>query len=256
MTDGFYIGYEPEMPAALSGRIRAVAIGLLLLAMVLPIGLVLAQGDFAVGIFEYGHERVFDGRIVERPYPLLVDSSGRRYFLVGPGKHGAAAIAKGFDGRLVRARGTLIQRDGDRMLQVPTGGIEGTPAAPRVAPGALARRGDATLRGEIVDSKCHLGVMKPGEGPLHRDCAVRCLLGGAPPLLVVSSGRGTRRIALVAADGGPLTVDLEAWTARPVLVRGVVYGRGDEEYLGVTPNSFANASSVRNPARAPGQGED
>jgi hypothetical protein len=238
MTDGFYIGYEPDMPAALSGRIRALTIGLLLLAMVVPIGLVVAQGRFAGSVFEYGHERVFSGRLVERPYPLLVDSSGRRYFLVGPGKHGAAAIAEGFDGRLVRVRGTLIQRDADRMLQVPPGGVEGTPDAPRIAPVALEGRGDATLRGEIVDSKCHLGVMKPGEGPLHRDCAVRCLLGGAPPMLVVTNGRTTRRIALVAADSSPLTVDLEASTGRPVLVRGVLYGRGDEEYLGVTPDSI------------------
>jgi hypothetical protein len=138
----------------------------------------------------------------------------------------------------VRVRGTLIQRDADRMLEVRSGGIEGMPGAPRVAPGSLHRRGDATLRGEIVDSKCHLGVMKPGEGPLHRDCAVRCLLGGAPPMLVISSGRHTRRIALVGADGGPLTVDLEASTGRPVLVRAVLYDRGDEEYLGVTPDSI------------------
>lgn len=238
MTDGFYIGYEPEMPAVLSGRIRVVAFGLLLLAMVVALGLVVTQGGFADSVFEYGQERVFDGRIVERPYPLLVDGSGRRYFLVGPGKHGAAAIADGFDGRLVRVRGTLIQRDADRMLEVRSGGIEGMPGAPRVAPGSLHRRGDATLRGEIVDSKCHLGVMKPGEGPLHRDCAVRCLLGGAPPMLVVTNGRTTRRIALVAADSSPLTVDLEASTGRPVLVRGVLYGRGDEEYLGVTPDSI------------------
>ena len=238
MTESFYIGYEPEMPAAFSVRTRAVAIGLLLLATMLPFGLVFAQGRFGGGRFEYGHERVFDGRIVERPYPMLVEGSGRRYFLVGPGKHGAAAIARGFDGRLVRARGTLIQRDGDLMLQVSAAGIEGTPGAPRIAPAALERAGDATLPGEIVDSKCHLGVMKPGEGPLHRDCAARCLLGGAPPLLVVNSERGTRRVALVAADGGLLAVNLESWIARPVVVSGVVYRRGDEEYLGVRPDSI------------------
>ena len=43
------------------------------------------------------------------------------------------------------------------------------------------------LRGEIVDSKCYLGVMNPGEGTVHRDCAARCLSGGLPPMLVVRS---------------------------------------------------------------------
>jgi hypothetical protein len=28
-----------------------------------------------------------------------------------------------------------------------------------------------TLTGEIVDSKCYLGVMNPGQGKVHRDCA-------------------------------------------------------------------------------------
>ena len=39
-----------------------------------------------------------------------------------------------------------------------------------------------TLIGEIVDSKRYLGVMNPGNGKVHRDCAVRCLSGGIPPI--------------------------------------------------------------------------
>ena len=35
--------------------------------------------------------------------------------------------------------------------------------------------GPVELTGEIADSKCWLGVMNPGEGTVHRDCARRCL---------------------------------------------------------------------------------
>ena len=42
------------------------------------------------------------------------------------------------------------------------------------------------LGGEIVDSKCYLGVMNPGRSKVHRDCAARCLRGGIPPMLVTA----------------------------------------------------------------------
>lgn len=233
MRDDFYIGYEPDMPVALAPRIRATAAGLVLLTAVTSLGLAVAQSRFAEGVFEFGHERFVDGRVVEHPYPLLQGADGTRYFLVGPGKRGAAAIADGFDGRMARVRGTLIERSGERMLQVVSGGILATAGASMVSSPPLERRAIATLEGEIVDSKCHLGVMKPGEGPLHRDCAVRCLLGGAPPFLVVTDGGHVRRIPLVSAEGGPLIGDLEPWVARPVRVRGIVYARGQEQYLGL-----------------------
>jgi hypothetical protein len=33
----------------------------------------------------------------------------------------------------------------------------------------------------------HLGVIKPGEGAPHRNCAVRCLSGAVPPMVFVSA---------------------------------------------------------------------
>lgn len=40
------------------------------------------------------------------------------------------------------------------------------------------------ITGELVDSKCNLGVMNPGSGKVHRDCAARCVSGGVPLALV------------------------------------------------------------------------
>jgi len=40
--------------------------------------------------------------------------------------------------------------------------------------------GEFDLVGEIVDSKCYFGNMNPGNGKVHRDCAVRCMSGGIP----------------------------------------------------------------------------
>jgi len=42
-----------------------------------------------------------------------------------------------------------------------------------------------TFTGEIIDPKCYFGVMKPGEGKIHKSCAIRCISGGIPPILKV-----------------------------------------------------------------------
>jgi len=194
-----------------------------------------AQAPFGDGVFEFGRERVFDGVIVEHPYAMLrIDGQpGHRYWLVGPGKRGAAALVAGLDGRTARVTGTLIEREGERMIQVSSGRIDVDRRAVPVRGAALVPDGPLALDGEIVDSKCHLGVMKPGDGPAHRDCAQRCLLGGVPPMLVVRAGGAVRRVPLVASDGSPLSLDLEPWVARPVRARGIRHVRNGEEYLAV-----------------------
>jgi hypothetical protein len=232
VSDDFYVGYEPEMPPAFVRPVRLAAAMLVLGACALAVGLVLAQQAPSDGVFEFGRERQFEGLLLEHPYPLLRASDGGRYWLVGPGKRGASALAGGLDGRTARVRGTLIRRGGDRMLQIDAGSIVATAAAPQeVAP--LTAGAQVTLEGEIVDSKCHLGVMKPGEGPAHRDCAVRCLLGDVPPMLVVRDGARVRRVPLVSMDGGPLRWDPEPLTARQVRVTGRLYTRDGDVFLEV-----------------------
>ena len=45
--------------------------------------------------------------------------------------------------------------------------------------------GEVTLVGEVVDPKCWLGDMKPGDGKAHAACARLCMEGGIPPMLRV-----------------------------------------------------------------------
>jgi hypothetical protein len=50
--------------------------------------------------------------------------------------------------------------------------------------------GAFTLVGEIVDSKCYLGIMNPGETNPHRECAALCIRGGIPPLIIAHDADG------------------------------------------------------------------
>jgi hypothetical protein len=59
-----------------------------------------------------------------------------------------------------------------------------------------------TLRGEIIDPKCYLGAMKPGGGKTHKACAMRCVSGGIPPMLVTRDGDGGETFYLLVLPDG------------------------------------------------------
>ncbi len=243
MVDGdFYIGYRRQAPPALARFVRRLL--LLLGVIVLGLGALLAssQQPFDAGRFEFGVERGFEGWILEEPYPLLVveerGTSPRIHLLVDRGKHGAADSVAGLDRRAVRLRGSLIQRGSLAMIELAPGAIE--PLSGGAAPPAVARRslGTARLRGEIVDGKCFLGVMKPGRDKPHRDCAARCIAGGAPPLFWVPGAGDGATFVLADARGGALVQDLRDWVGEPLEIEGSVTRLGELSILAADPRSY------------------
>ena len=164
----FYVGYRPRAPRDLGRFTLRTAILLAAIGGALAALLAGLQGPFGPGVFEFGLTREFEGVLAERPYPtLMVERPGvaagtfSRYMLVAFGKRGAGAEMAGLDGRRVRLEGTLVYRDGDTMIEVRTGSVEAVDGIAGTIPGA-EELGVVTLAGEIVDSKCYLGVMKPG----------------------------------------------------------------------------------------------
>ncbi|MBI4910779.1 MAG: hypothetical protein HY820_44610 [Acidobacteria bacterium] len=183
--DEFYIGYLPKAPGTLSGFLRRTVITLAAAASVIALLLVLGQAPFPTATFEFGDFKPWEGTLIRAggvPV-LLTASSSMPVLLVAPGKHG---FTEGAHGRRVRIEGSRITRDGLTMLEVKPQSLQAIGEGQ-----ALARTEPvmATLYGEIADSKCYLGVMNPGQGKVHRDCAVRCISGGVPPLLIASDGR-------------------------------------------------------------------
>src|SRR5439155_3212545 len=121
--------------------------------------------------------------------PGSPNSGSSHYLLVAEGKHGADNEVSAFEGKSVRLKGTLIYRGNQTMIEVVRGSIavEGIAEA---LPAAEKMLGKFELSGEIVDGKCYLGVMNPGSGKVHRDCAARCLSGGVPVLFATNDFRG------------------------------------------------------------------
>jgi hypothetical protein len=81
--------------------------------------------------------------------------------------------------------------------------------------------GETTLTGEIVDSKCYLGVMNPAQGKVHRDCAARCISGAIPPAFIVRDASGeSHTLMLVGDDGRKLHREILDYVAEPVRISG------------------------------------
>jgi hypothetical protein len=241
----FYVGYFPRAGERLARFLRPRIVSLILILAGLAAALALLAPRLGRGMFEYGSMRDFDGRVIESPYPLLAvarPGSSRPawsyYVLVGQGKHGAGPSVRGFGGRQVRLSGTLIHRDGSTAIEVA-----GSPAAGPSAGSApldpIEDLGEMALTGEIVDSKCHLGVMTPGEGPTHRGCAVQCIRGGAPPLLVARDSAGRDwRFLLTDATGNAVGSRILDLVGVPVRVRGHTSRLGDLLFLAVEPSTI------------------
>jgi hypothetical protein len=255
MSD-FYVGYLPKAPATLARFLRRVVVALGLLAAVVALLLVTGQMPFANSTFEYGKVRSFEGTIVLRPYPvLLVARPGQvapsdvrsEYLLVAPGKHGADDLAGSFDGTQVRLQGQLIYRDDKTMIELVPGSIVASAGA-AADQEPLQDMGPMTVSGEIVDSKCYLGVMNPGQGKVHRDCAARCLSGGIPPIFI-SAERGEQYL-LLDMNGNALGHDaLREFIAEPITVEGEVLQRGKTLFLKIDPRALQHAASAIQAAR-------
>jgi hypothetical protein len=251
----FYVGYLPKAPHPLARFVRRIVVGLGLLAVVVALILIVGQMPFANSVFEFGKLRNFEGTIETRPYPALLvarpgatgqsqagpgqtaeEAEYSRYLLVAPGKHGADDLVDGLDGKQVRLQGQLIYREGGTMVEIAPGSIRQLDTG-SAGQAAMRDLGAVTLAGEIVDSKCYLGVMNPGQGKVHRDCAARCLSGGIPPIFVTANGG--EQLLLVSADGNAVGRDaLREFVAEPLTIQGELLQRGDSRLLKIDPQEL------------------
>lgn len=222
-----YVGYLEKAPPHTARFVRRVVGVLFCLFVAIAGGLAATQKDFGQGRFEFGVVTSHEGWLSLAPHPVLWRETAP-LLLVGQGKHGADPALASYDGQRVRLQGSLIVSDCLEMLELtpdPPVRMEGDRLAPVPAQRSLGRH---HLRGEIVDSKCHLGVMKPGEEKTHKACAILCLRGGAPPLFVVrQDGRVVLRLLLVGKDGGPLGPEILDLVAEPIEIDGEIEQQGE-----------------------------
>lgn len=196
-ADGFYVGYLPA-PQGVARFARRSAEFLAALAVVIAVATAAAQRPPGRGEFHAGEASRITVTAYASPVPLCLWQDGqgvaRWLLVVGERKFGTPEAFERLPlGAPTEAQGVVIAARGEaspgcfEFAAAQTGGAAATSRSEGAQPVAATERalGRRTLRGQIIDPKCHFGAMKPGEGKVHRACAVRCLSGGIPAVMMV-----------------------------------------------------------------------
>jgi hypothetical protein len=237
----FYIGWMPKAPAGFAKHVKRVLLVLFPVALIVAYLLSTAQKKFSTTSFEFGKLTEVKGIYYNNPVPMLKVFDKKDLAitipLVGYGKHGAETAVMelekekevSLNGKEITLKGTLLYGDGKTFLQVD----KNDDPIVHIGAGSTFQSqqkdlGTQIIRGEIVDPKCYFGVMKPGEGKVHRDCAIRCILGGIPPVLHVQNKWGQSNYYLVVGPNGEkINETVQGLVAEPVSIEANVMQQDD-----------------------------
>ena len=247
----FFVGYLP-MPTALKWFYWPLAVVLIVACGVAGYWVATQQKSTGPASWETTKTTTIGGVLTLAPYPVLhrfnPEQPGKveSILLVYQGKHAADRFSVGFDRQPVAVEGYEIRRGGWIMLEivaenpirkaVETDRVKVDEITPLLEIKSL---GEVSLAGEVADSKCFLGVMRPGAGKIHKACAEICLLGGIPPLLVAKNAHHQKYGYLIAhADGSGAAELLARYVAEPVQISGQLQQQGDLLYIAMDDNGI------------------
>ncbi len=238
------------MPAAL--KKFYVPLTILMIGLSALIGYSMANKQITTGPAQWltDNPQTMQGLIKMEPYPVLHRFNPEQphriesVLLVAQGKRSADAFSADLDGKMVNVTGFPIYRGGWSMLELRSKeDVQVVKANLEIAMvwDNLRKQTDATslgevsFSGEIADSKCFLGVMKPGEGVVHRACAEVCLIGGLPAMLLVK-GEDQQRYGymLTTEDGGSASNLVSNKTGDVMQVSGELIQKGNLLYIKAT----------------------
>jgi len=243
-SDPFYVGYL-SLPKQWKGTV-IVFIALWLIGLgTFAVVLAAKQDKTVAGVWDTSTVREVEGLLRVDPYPVLYtgENAHKGVLLVSELKFGVGDRALPFDGQSVRVKGHFVGQESRAMYELVAGEDAIVSAPERSMSGTeqptVRELGEHTLVGEISDSKCFLGVMKPGYGKTHRACAVRCLSGGITPIFVTRDAAGAATIyVLTGAENQAIGELLLPYVAEPVSLRGKVHARGDLLYFAIDTNAI------------------
>lgn len=264
----FYIGWLKEAPPGIAKHIRKLVIALTVLVVMAGIALSLQQRQFSTASFEFGQLTEVKGIYYHFPVPSVkVLSSGDAFGnstyitipLVGYGKFGAEGVISALEnerrislnGKFITLRGTLLYSDGKALLQVDSNDsplVAIADADPKDQAVDLLQMGTMQLSGEVVDPKCYFGVMKPGHGKPHRDCAARCIAGGISPVFWVRDTKGASLYYLILdQDGRKLNGELSRHIGEPISLSAKAVRFNDWIILYTDAKSIRRSGNLNRP---------
>lgn len=246
----FFIGWQADPPAGIGKFLKKKSILLLALAVVLGAAVPIFQNTVSGGRILFGKIQDFEGVLIAEPVPMLVlaekeNFTGQSIFIL------TKQLKNGFDRDLanqhnlsvVRMKGTLLHDGTTAMIEMVDGTFEalGKKVTAKFPPAVPL--GNKTLKGEIVDAKCYLGMMNPGVLKGHRACAINCIRGGIPPLFLIRSEDGqTNRLIMTGPNGEAINEAILDYVAEPIEIQGDVSQCGEYLIIAIDPANIKRLS--------------
>lgn len=237
----FYIGYMPNAPKSFSSRNKLVVVFILVAIPIISFLIVSNQKGFSNSQFEFGNLVELEGVLFKKPIPILKvktgqDASGNDTYqsimLINFLKFGADDLLNVYESKIaaplnetkVKVKGTLIYYNGVTLMELTdqeNALIDFGPITGQSPSQSSSSLGAVQLSGEIVDPKCFFGVMKPAFGKPHKSCAIRCIAGGIPPILMVKNEKGEANyIILKGSQGQQINQEILPYVANPISISG------------------------------------
>jgi hypothetical protein len=234
-NDEFYVSYiKGSLGYETKRTLKRFALSAITVIIVAAVVFSFSQNPFKNATFELLSETKITGTYHENPYPMLrvqvAENTFKNILLLGFGKSSANPFleqikneAKYLNGKTLSIEGNLIYYNGKTLIQITdeekvtleTKKKSKTPAKDIIS--------KMTLQGEIIDPKCYFGVMKPGKGKIHRSCAVRCISGGVPPVLVTTDNNSISEYYLLTdLKGNSINNDILPYIGKPAQIKGIV----------------------------------
>jgi hypothetical protein len=215
----FYIGWQKEMSLEHKTVLKRFLIPVFIVIPILVISVVLSQSPFNNHQFEFGNVKEFTGIYHAKPYPILEITEGdlpkdfsKAALLVGYGKFGAvgtmqtiqAQNGQSLDNKKITLKGSLIYGDSKIVIELTEQDNSLVKIHDDRQPPfkAISTGEEVRFLGEVLDPKCYFGVMKHGEGTIHKSCAIRCISGGIPPVFRVYASRNDYDYYLIVDKNG------------------------------------------------------
>jgi hypothetical protein len=229
--ESFFIGWEQHMQPALRAKVRRYAFLLAGLSILAGAGMAALQQTYGISRYDWAETHAIEGVFIADPYPHLMvhvpnSEKCQTFMLVNQLKDAwPSEIARQYDGEFVKLEvGTIFRGDVAMLEGNPNQDVE-IKATPAYFPVDYHSDdlGRQTLDGEIIDAKCYYGAMNPGNLKTHRACAIVCIKGGIPPVLLVRRKDDAPLYFFLAdVEGYPVNDMVLDYVAEPVRITGMV----------------------------------
>ncbi len=252
--DPFFIGWSANTPKESSKVVKQFILLLIpflvLAAFLFNTGKQTAEN--ALANYEFGQLTTMEGVLVNKPVPMLRVKQGdtiQHLLLLDAMKFGATQTIQDMEekanttliNKVVQLKGTLAFFEGKTTLELTEGAnaFVGLGTSSPIASISMRPLGTKKLRGEIIDSKCFFGVMKPGSGKIHKSCAVRCLSGGVPAIFRSNNSKGNKEYYLLLGENGEsINKDLLSYTADHIQLQGNISQMADWKIIHTSPSTI------------------